>query len=475
MKTGIYPLVGDRHERTASPGIGTEGPRPCGPHPQPLRRRYPRHGSPARRHQRRNPLRRYRVGPARFDPHHRRGRLQRTPRKKSGYAGSTCDCPQCGHAAGFHDYRSKTIETVGGGVTCCRAYYYCRTCGHGFAPWDGRTGLKAHRLSPAVERLATLCGAVADSFGKGRELLRETTGIRLSESTVQRTTEAVGQRIAAHLQKGRLIGPKQAWDWHRDGLGDTVGYIAIDATGVRQQGPHGEKAEGRMAYVGMIFNPLPDRERVFEDLPKPGTDMQARYVSGLYPLADMELPMRRQAAQVGLDKAQTWVALSDGGSGLEEFLRGAFPRATVILDFYHASEYLAKLSTALHPADEAAALEQTKSWSRLLRDEGGELMLAVLREWDWPARQGLVAVRAEVLTYFENQVHRMDYPTYEANGWFIGSGAVESACKTVVGQRLKGSGMRWSEPGGDALCHVRALYRSEHGQWNAFWQPSLAA
>lgn len=327
-----------------------------------------------------------------------------------------------------------------------------------------------------MERLATLCGAVADSFDKGADLLRETAGIRLSESTVQRTTEAVGERIAMHLKKGRLIGGKQAWPWFRDALGNTVGYIGMDATGVRQQGPHGAKADGRMAYVGMIFNPQPDRERVFEDLPKAGASMRARYISGLYPLADMGPLLRRQGAQVGLDQAQTWVALSDGGVGLEEFLRMNFPRvAAVILDFYHASEYLAKLSAALHPTDEAAALAQTKSWSRLLREEGGEVMIAALEEWDWPPRKGLAAVRDEVLSYFRNQVHRMDYPTYQANGWFIGSGAVESACKTVVGQRLKGAGMRWSECGGHAVCHVRALYRSEQGQWDAFWDRALAA
>ena len=73
------------------------------------------------------------------------------------------------------------------------------------------------------------------------------------------------------------------------------------------------------------------------------------------------------------------------------------------------------------------------------------------------------------LNYFRNNVHRMDYPTYVANGWSIGSGAVESACKTVVGQRLKLAGMRWGEDGADALCHLRALYRSEKGQWEAFW------
>lgn len=331
--------------------------------------------------------------------------------------------------------------------------------------------MTAQRLSPAVKRLATLCGAVADSFEKGTELLQETTGIRLSESTVQRTTEATGARIAEHLQKGRTFGGKGAWDWFRDACGRTVGYIEIDATGVRQQGPHGEAAEGRMAYVGMIANPRPDRERVFEGLPKPGTSMRARYVSGLYPLAEMGPLLRRQGAQVGLDRAEVWVALTDGGAGLEDFVRLNFPRVeAVILDSYHAAEYRAKLAAALFPTDEAAALDQTKSWSRLLRDEGGDVVIALLEEWEWPSVKGLPAVRDEVLGYFKNQVHRMDYPSYEAAGWYIGSGAVERACKTVVGQRLKGSGMRWSEAGSHALCHVRALYRSEHSQWTDFWR-----
>lgn len=336
--------------------------------------------------------------------------------------------------------------------------------------------MTARRLSPAVEQLTTSCGAVADSFEKGAELLQETAGIRLSETTVQQTTEATGERIADLLTKGRAFGGKQSWSWFRDAVGRSVGYIGIDATGVRQQGLHGQRADGRMAYVGMIFNPLPDEERVFEGLPKPGESMRARYVSGLYPLAEMGPLLRKQGAQVGLDRAEVWVAISDGGAGLEDFLRENFPRVeAVILDFYHAAQYLAKLAAALHPGDEATALEQTTAWSRVLRDEGGDVMIAVLEAWDWPAVRGLAAVRSEVLGYFRNQVHRMDYPTYEANGWYIGSGAVESACKTVVGQRLKGSGMRWSEAGAHAVCHVRALYRSEKCQWNDFWQRSLAA
>ena len=97
------------------------------------------------------------------------------------------------------------------------------------------------------------------------------------------------------------------------------------------------------------------------------------------------------------------------------------------------------------------------------------MLAAVLREWDWPRRAGLSEAADELIGYLERQAHRMEYPEYLAHGWCIGSGAVESACKTVVGQRLKLAGMRWGEDGADAVCHLRALYRSEKGQWEAFW------
>ena len=331
------------------------------------------------------------------------------------------------------------------------------------------------RLTPAVERLATLTGAIADSFEKGSELLEETAGIHLSEATVQRVTEATGQRIAQTLGQGHTLGPSHPWKWYLDALGQRVAYVSIDGTGVRQQGPHGEKVDGRMAYVGMIFNPKPDPERVFEGLPKPGTAMQARYISGLYALEEMGPLLRHQGAQVGMDAADIWVGLTDGGKGLEAFVQSNFPRVeVVILDYYHAADYLTRLAKVLHSKDETKACEQAQQWRSLLKAEGGHALIAVLEQWEWPTGvAGLKKMREEVLQYFGNHRERMDYPAYEAAGWCIGSGAVESGCKTVVGQRLKGAGMRWGEEGSHAVCHVRALYRSEKGQWQAWWQRKI--
>ena len=356
-------------------------------------------------------------------------------------------------------------------IRCKRAYYYCRQCGKGYAPWDEQTGLSERRLTPALEQLTALTGAVADSFEKGGDLLEKTTGVGLSESTVQRTTESVGERIAKKIKVGETFGAKTRWNWHGDARGQKVAYVGLDATGVPQQGEHGEKVEGRMAYLGIIYNPRPDPERVFEDLPRPGEPMKARYVSGLYSLADMGPLLRQQGGQVGMDNADLWIALTDGGNGLESFMEVNFPRVeAVIIDFWHASEYVAKLAQALHEGNDSKVLEQTQQWNRILKEEGGWTLLSIWDEWDWPkGKAGLRTVLDEVCGYFRNQGHRMDYPEYEANGWYIGSGAVESGCKTVVGQRLKGAGMRWHEDGAHALCHVRALYRSERGQWESFW------
>ena len=180
--------------------------------------------------------------------------------------------------------------------------------------------------------------------------------------------------------------------------------------------------------------------------------------------------MRTPAGHVGMDRADRWIGLSDGGIGLEDRLRQNFPRVElVILDFFHPAEKLTGLAWLLHPQDEAQAEAQARQWRGLLKDEGGAVLAAVLLEWEWPRRPGLREAAAELIGYLERHAHRMEYPEYLAHGWCIGSGAVESACKTVVGQRLKLAGMRWGEDGAHAMCHLRALYRSEKGQWEAFW------
>jgi hypothetical protein len=383
-------------------------------------------------------------------------------------------CLDCGQAAKFQGYRSKTPMGLLGEIRCERAYYWCGRCGHGSFPWDETVGLTPKRLTPGAERVVSLAGLLSDSFAEAAaKVLPELAGLHLCESTAERTTEDAGTRLGEWLAEGRTFGPRLSWEWHTDAQGRTCAYVSVDATGVRQQGPGGGPAEGRMPYVGMVYNPVPETPPPDR---QPGREaMRARYLSGLYTLDELGLQLRRQAGQVGMDAAELWIGLTDGGNGLENFLRSNFPRdLTVILDFWHAAEYLAGLAKTLHPGDEEQSQALTTEWCHTMKHEGGTAIVGVLERLETPRRKPAVAAKqAEVLGYLRSNVHRMDYPTYVANGWLIGSGAVESACKTVVGQRLKLAGMRWGEDGTDAVCHLRALFKSERGQWRDFWERSI--
>lgn len=360
-----------------------------------------------------------------------------------------------------------------GTLTVHRAYYYCHQCGQGLFPWDEAVGLTPKRLTPGAERAVSLAGLLTDSFEEAAEkVLPELAGLRLSETTVQRTTEAAGERCGTQLAQGKLFGGPTPWSWHQDAQGKTCAYVSVDATGVRQQASGGGAAEGRMPYVGTIYNPVPELPEDSPHTPPAGARMQARYVAGLYSLDELSALLRRQAGQVGMSRAERWIGLTDGGNGLEPFVQKSFPLVeVVIIDFWHVADHLGELARTLHPQDEEAAKAQKGRWCHVLKHEGGAAVIKALEAMPLPERRPAVrAKHAEVLAYLKKNVVRMDYPTYLAKGWLIGSGAVESACKTVVAQRLKLAGMRWREPGTDAVCHLRALYKSERAQWQLFWR-----
>lgn len=349
--------------------------------------------------------------------------------------------------------------TALGAVRYERAYYYCRHCGCGASPGDTLLHVAAADLTPGARELVALAGTLSSFAEAAEKVLPRLAGLRVSESTAERTTEAAGAELGGRLAGGAVLGDGKPWAFGRDARGRTVGYVSLDATGVGIQGPNAAAAEGKMVDVGLIFDPGPAG--------RPG---RMRALAGLYALDELGPQMRRQAEQVGLDAADVWVGLTDGGNGLDEFLRVYFPRAELVLDFYHAAQHLNELARALCPGDDAAAGALAGPWCHQLKHEGGAAVLATLEGIDLRGRKAEARERYRLVTgYVRANLFRMDYPRYRANGWLIGSGHVESARKGVVGLRLKGAGMRWSEAGADAVCHLRALFKSEKGQWDAFW------
>jgi hypothetical protein len=357
------------------------------------------------------------------------------------------------------------VTCLFGAIQLWRAYYHGCECGKGHVPWDRVLGLDSRKLTLAAEEIAALAGTLTDFEEASHWSLKRLSGLDLSESTVERVTEEAGLHLKQLQDKGHTVGEGEPYSWHRDARGQTCAYVSLDATGVRQQGPRGALAEGRMAYVGKVYNPIASNAS------KRSKPAPSRYVASICSLEKIGRLLRLQATAVGMEKAQQHLAISDGGAGLEELFRALFPRAEIILDFWHAREHLVKLAQELFSRDEATRVSWLEARSHQLRHEGGQSVLATLEQMDVDsmsptARQS----RGEHVGYFRNHVHKMDYPRYRANGWQIGSGPIEAACKTVVGRRLKQSGMRWGLEGADAVCHLRALHQSEPHRWLAYWK-----
>ena len=139
----------------------------------------------------------------------------------------------------------------------------------------------------------------------------------------------------------------------------------------------------------------------------------------------------------------------------------SLPSGSKIVDYWHVTEHVWTVARALFGADPDAAGVWAEAWCVDLLEHGPEPWLAALRSAEPPDSAGAEVVRVE-RGYFTTNAPRMDYPTFRARGLPIGSGAVESAAKHVVQVRMKRSGMRWSDAGGQALlalCAYRASNR----------------
>lgn len=154
------------------------------------------------------------------------------------------------------------------------------------------------------------------------------------------------------------------------------------------------------------------------------------------------------------------VHVADGAQDNWTFFDEYMPLGTQVTDFYHASEYLKEAFDAAYPKDSKKAQAKFKYYQKIMRDEinGINKVLRALR-YLRDHHKGNKAITTG-LTYFTNNQHRMRYAQVKQKNLPIGSGIVEAACKTLVGQRLKRAGMSWSFDGAQGVLTMRSLIKS---------------
>ncbi len=173
---------------------------------------------------------------------------------------------------------------------------------------------------------------------------------------------------------------------------------------------------------------------------------------------------RPAAAAPGISASSPSWATAPPGSGTSPAQH--FPEATQIVDLYHAREHLHEL------ANLAARLlaGHRDEWlaARLAELDNGDVPALLAAGRDLKFLGSLAGERDKALHYFETNAHRMRYAWYRSLGLFVGSGVVEAGCKSVIGQRLKLSGMRWTEHGATGILTLRCQEASN--RWEQIWQ-----
>jgi hypothetical protein len=252
-------------------------------------------------------------------------------------------------------------------------------------------------------------------------------------------------------------------------------YVSADGTGVPMRkeelaGRSGKQLDGtaktRQAYLGCVFT-----QHKTDEEGHPMRDHESTtYVSSMGSIDEFGPVLRQGALRRGLGLALQTVLLIDGAEGLANMGRLCFPSATQIVDFYHALEHAGKvLAVLLGSKEHPDYKKRLGRWARRLLNDKVEQLIAQTRQ-ECAGQAHAEAVEQE-LGYFVNNVARMQYGTFRAKGFFIGSGVIEAGCKTVIGARCKQSGMFWGVHGCENILALRCIHSSR--RLDEFWKHRL--
>ena len=397
------------------------------------------------------------------------GMLEKLLAADLGYRGPRVPCGQ-GHEAEFVSYRDKVIDTVLGPVTLTRAWYHCAACGHGLAPRDAGLGVAGASMSPGLRAMNDQAAA-AGPFAKAARLLENLAGVRLTVKRVERAAEASGTaKAAADRDRAALITARKLVPFPPSPLPDKL-YAAIDGTGVpmtakETAGRNGKGEDGRARTREVKLAVLFTQDKLDTDgypVRDPGS---SSYLATFEPARVFADPVEAEGIRRGAAHVRQLTILGDGAAWIWNIAAAKFPGATQIVDLFHAREHLHDLARHLE---------------FMLGDHKQEWLTARLEDLDYGDIDGIcAAARAyplagvkkdeldTALGYFENNAPRMRYHWFRSRGLFVGSGAVESGCKAVIGQRLKLSGMHWTVTGAGAIAALRC--REASSPWETVCQ-----
>ena len=357
-------------------------------------------------------------------------------------------------------------------MTIRRARYQCPVSGKLYCPLDALLDLPAGALTVSLAqralRLSTKLG-----FAELQEELQAQHDVAVSDTTLdglmnQAGAVACGDRrealeTLAALPVGRAREEALPWRLAKP----RRLYISCDgityATRYREADPEHPR-QPRLVYqemkVGTVF--WQDEREVWHKQVTSGREDPEGFGLSLWALA----------VECGMLECPEVIFISDGGLWCNSVAERYFTDAVRILDWYHLSEHVWSAGRALYPTQAQAAARWVETCLGHLHDASGIGLLRHLERCRTSRGGKINATEDEALAaltgYLRPRLDITEYVAYRAKGYVIGSGMMESTCKQVVGRRLKGSGMQWSEPGALAMTALIGQYLN--GSWANFWR-----
>ena len=388
------------------------------------------------------------------------------------YRGTTIPCEK-EHACKFEGYRTKTLLTVLGPVPVVRAYYSDKECNAGYFPKDQVLDIEGTSYTPGVRRLMSKVGSYRP-FDPGHEDLYELAGIRVTAKEVERVSERVGQQVAEyHAAQGESalisnvipIKPVPRMYVCMDGTG--VPVVKKETEGRQGKGEDGQ-AKTREVKLGCVFT-----QTAVDKEGRPVRDEESTSYTGAIETADtFGWRLYKEAKRRGMDRAREVAVLGDGALWIWNIADEHFPGARKIVDLYHAREHYGNVAKACL-GQQKDKMYQWMENRRAELDEGNvEDVIIAIKQLSAKSRAHKDLCVRE-MGYFEKNKERMRYAEFRKNGLFVGSGVLEAGCRSVIGQRLKQSGMHWTVEGANKIIALRCSIMSN--LWENFWEQRVCA
>jgi hypothetical protein len=376
-------------------------------------------------------------------------------------------CPKCGvHSLNAVRRRRKprTMNSRCGTVHIPRVRLTCRACGHSWLPLQAALGLGAQqRTSGGLQHWEALVGGLT-IFAEAAQLLEILAGVQVGTETLRTHAEAAGTELEGAQRAA--IAHVQATQEPPAGYAPVAETLVVEADGVmaRYRDRHldgtlieGEWHEIKLGLVGS-----------WQD----GQLVSPSYVAARETAISFASRLGTEATRRGALDIVGWRGLGSDGGGQEAVLRGVVvigdgakwiwehvattfgSERIEILDWYHCAQHVWAVGAAVH----GTGTPETAAWVNhakgLVWEHGPGPLMDLLATLQAPTEEGQKVLNTE-RGYFRSNAERMRYPTYRHQGLLVGSGAVESAAKHLVQQRMKRAGMRWSDLGARAILHLR--------------------